>query len=123
MTTTTTNDIIVSVPVPVPIPIPIPIPVPIPKTVFIIPYRGRERDKEIFLRHMKTEVLADEDETSYTMFFAHQKDDRPFNRGAMKNIGFLAVKDTYPDHYKDIVFIFNDVDTVPIKKYQTVKLL
>lgn len=114
MTTTTTNDIIVSVPIP--IPVPVPVPVPIPKKVFIIPYRGRERDKEIFLRHMKTEVLADEDETSYTMFFAHQKDDRPFNRGAMKNIGFLAVKETYPDHYKDIVFIFNDVDTIPIKK-------
>jgi hypothetical protein len=88
----------------------------IPTRVFIIPYRGRERDKVIFMNHMKTVVLAEQPESSYEMYFAHQKDERPFNRGAMKNIGFLAMKDKYPDHYKDMIFIFNDVDTVPIQK-------
>ena len=91
------------------------------KRIFIIPYRDRASDKERFLSEMKT-LLADTE--PYEIYFAHQYDQRPFNRGAMKNIGFLAMKAKYPEEYKEITFIFHDVDTWPSKKglidYQTI---
>ena len=86
----------------------------IPSKVFIIPYRDRAKDKEDFLKNIK--ILLADDPEPYEIYFAHQYDARPFNRGAMKNIGFLSVKDKYPDNYREITFIFHDVDTWPSAK-------
>ena len=90
------------------------------KRIFIIPYRDRVNDKARFLSEMKS-LLADTE--PYEIYFAHQYDKRPFNRGAMKNIGFLAMKAKYPEEYKEMTFIFHDVDTWPVGKglidYQT----
>jgi hypothetical protein len=90
------------------------------KRIFIIPYRDRATDKERFLKEMK-DLLAETE--PYEIYFAHQYDKRPFNRGAMKNIGFLAMKAKYPDTYREMTFIFHDVDTWPSVKglidYQT----
>ena len=58
-------------------------------------------------------ILEDISNSSYEIFFVHQQDNLPFNRGAMKNIGFLAMCDKYPNNYKEITFIFNDIDTYP----------
>jgi hypothetical protein len=83
-----------------------------PNKIFIIPYRNREKEKTLFITHMNY-ILEDIDKSYYEIFFVHQQDNRPFNRGAMKNIGFLAMRDKYPSNYKDITFIFNDIDTYP----------
>ena len=88
-------------------------PPPPPSRVFIVPYRDRIQHKFFFSKHMSF-IL--EDETDYEIYFSHQCDSRSFNRGAAKNIGFLAIKNKYPDHYKQMTFIFNDVDTIPFHK-------
>lgn len=87
-----------------------------PKKIFIIPYRNRANQKEEFLTQMREKILVDEPVDTYEIYFAHQCDQRPFNRGAMKNIGFLVLKHKYPRHYKNITFIFHDVDTFPVAK-------
>ena len=85
----------------------------IPKRVFIVPYRNRPQHKFFFSKYMSF-ILEDKDD--YEILFSHQCDARTFNRGASKNIGFIAVKNKYPQHYKDITIIFNDVDTIPFTK-------
>lgn len=87
----------------------------IPKIIFLIPYRNRIQQKkhyEIYMKH----ILEDYSKNTYKTFFIHQCDNRPFNRGAIKNIGFLAVKNLYPNHYKNISLVFNDIDIVPYTK-------
>jgi len=85
----------------------------IPKVVFIVPYRERIQQKFFFEQYMSFLL---EDRNDYEIYFSHQFDKRPFNRGATKNIGFIAVRNKYPNHYKNINFVFNDVDTMPFNK-------
>ena len=92
----------------------------IPKRIFIIPYRNRLQHKFFFSTYM-TAILVNV--TEYEIYFSHQCDERTFNRGATKNIGFLAMKRKYPNDYKKITFVFNDIDTIPfsnIFNYDTV---
>jgi hypothetical protein len=95
----------------------------VPKLIFIIPYRDREQQQRFFTMQM-ARVLEDYDKKDYMYIFAHQKDDRDFNRGALKNLGFLYAKSLYPNHYKTITIVFNDIDTMPYSKgflkYETV---
>ena len=89
----------------------------VPKIVFIVPYKNRKYHKIHFEIYMKY-ILEDIPTNNYEIFFVYQKDNRPFNRGAMKNIGFLAIKNKYPNDYQNITFVFNDIDTITcFKKY------
>ena len=85
----------------------------IPKKIFIVPYRNRPEQKFFFCKYMKFLL---EHTTDYEIYFSHQTDKRSFNRGATRNIGFLAMKAKYPNHYKEMTFIFNDLDTIPFNR-------
>ena len=97
---------------------------PIPKLVFIVPYRDRQQQQEFFAKQMKF-VLEDMSPDDYKIYYIHQCDTREFNRGALKNIGFLVVKSKYPNDYQNITLVLNDVDTMPYTKnflnYETKK--
>lgn len=88
----------------------------VPSKIFVVPYRDRPIQRATFIKHMLEVLLVDEPVDSYKILFANQCDKRPFNRGAMKNLGFLAVKRMYPVDYKNITIIFHDVDTYPAYK-------
>jgi len=87
----------------------------VPKLAFIVPYRDREQQFTLFKRHM-TYILEDFDPNEYLVFFIHQCDNRSFNRGALKNIGFLIIRELFPSDYRDITLVFNDIDTMPYMK-------
>jgi hypothetical protein len=97
---------------------------PIPKIVFIVPYRDRQQQQEFFAKQMKF-ILEDIPSDDYKIYYIHQCDTREFNRGALKNIGFLVVKEKYPNDYQNITLVMNDVDTMPYTKnflnYETTK--
>ena len=83
-----------------------------PDIIIIVPYRERKTQKFFFSKHMEY-ILED---INYEIYFVHQSDDKPFNRGAIKNIGFIAIKNKYPNEYENITFVFHDIDTLPFDK-------
>ena len=82
----------------------------VPKIIFIVPYRNRV-NHQIYFKAQMAKLLSGQHD--YKIYYIHQCDTRPFNRGAMKNIGFLMVKDKYPESYRNITLVFNDIDTTP----------
>jgi hypothetical protein len=67
-------------------------------------------------------MLGLDKRTDCRILLSWQGDDRSFNRGAMKNLGFMAVKKMYPADYRRITIVFNDLDTMPyapILNYET----
>lgn len=83
-----------------------------PKTIFIIPYRSREKQMKYFIQYFETRVRNQSGMEDAEYFFIHQNDKRPFNRGAMKNIGFIIFSEKY-SNWRDITFVFHDIDQYP----------
>jgi hypothetical protein len=76
---------------------------------FIIPYRNRKEHLDEFIKRF-TEYLKDiEIDTEF--YVIHQIHPGEFNRGALKNIGFLEI--CKANIRSDGLFIFHDVDTYP----------
>ena len=95
----------------------------LPQVIFVVPYRNRPQHKFFFSNYMTSILKGSEIESSYEIYFSHQCDARSFNRGASKNIGFLAVKEKYPNDYQNMTFVFNDIDTIPFSNvfdYRTI---
>jgi hypothetical protein len=86
----------------------------VPDIVLIVPYRDRAPQRSAFMKIMP-HILED---LNCKVLFIHQRDNRPFNRGAMKNLGFIYVKNMYPTNYKDITLVFHDIDNIPWHKGQ-----
>ena len=74
---------------------------------FIIPYRNRKEHLDEFIRRFKDMLKGREVDAKF--YIIHQMNPKDFNRGALKNIGFLEVSKIRPDG----IFIFHDVDTYP----------
>ena len=85
----------------------------VPLVVFIVPYRNRYQHKLFFSNYLTSILKSSDLDGKYEIYFSHQCDARSFNRGGTKNIGFLAVKEKYPNDYQNITFVFNDIDTIP----------
>lgn len=85
------------------------------KLIFIIPYRNREAHLNVFSKFMPY-ILEDYKKDEVLFFICNQQDNRVFNRGAMKNLGFIISSQIFPERYKEITFVFNDIDTMPSKK-------
>ena len=76
------------------------------KLSLIVPYRNREEHLKQFLPYMKD--YLEKQNIAYEIIIVEQKDNRPFNRAKLMNIGTLcSAKET---HY----FSFHDVDLLPI---------
>ena len=71
----------------------------------VIPYRLREPHRDIFIPYMNK--YFEEHAINATLYLVHQKDDLPFNRGTLKNIGFqlTATQHTHT--------CFHDIDWLP----------
>jgi hypothetical protein len=90
----------------------------IPSIIFIVPYRDREQHKSTYIANMVKYMELHHTNQQYEIYISHQHDGRHFNRGAMKNIGFIHAREKYPNDYKNITFVFNDIDTYPIQEYR-----
>jgi len=86
-----------------------------PHTVFIVPYRDREAHKKRFEIYIDSVLKYNGwvENVDVEIFFTHQCDNRSFNRGGMKNMGLLLLKQKYPTTYKNITIVFHDVDSIP----------
>lgn len=74
----------------------------------IIPYRNREDHLSVFLKNFHPFLM--QQNLEYKIIVVEQTADRPFNRGALFNIGFLEANKMEPWDY----FVLHDVDLLPI---------
>ena len=80
-------------------------------TFFIVPYRDRESDLAAFRTYFSNLCSAKPLwAQGVKLIIVEQSDDRPFNRGALKNIGAIHVQRLGE---RNPTLVFHDVDTIP----------
>ena len=80
--------------------------------VILVPYRDREAQKDIFIPHMK--AFLDNKGIHYKIIICEQSDDdRPFNRGAIRNIAFIEAVKILNQSPDTTTYCFQDVDFTP----------
>ena len=85
-------------------------------TAFIVPYRDRAEHKIQFMNYFEyIRERSPEWSRGVKLLFVHQKDNRLFNRGAMKNIGAIHIRRLFPHSWESINLVFHDIDTLPMK--------
>ena len=77
------------------------------KVAIIIPYRKREKQLRIFLKHMHP--FLQRQRLYYRIIVVEQLKDSPFNRAALFNVGFVEALKMSPFD----CFVFSDVDLLP----------
>ena len=79
------------------------------KVAIIVPYRNRETNLKIFIRHMHPFLIKQQ--LDYGIYLVEPLQNITFNRGLLMNIGFIeSLKLT---NNKWDCFIFHDVDLIP----------
>lgn len=79
------------------------------KVAIIVPYRNRETNLKIFLRHMHPFLIKQQ--LDYGIYLVEPIQNITFNRGLLMNIGF--VESLRLTNSKWDCFIFHDVDLIP----------
>ncbi|XP_069116837.1 beta-1,4-galactosyltransferase 4-like isoform X2 [Argopecten irradians] len=76
------------------------------RTAVILPYRNRKKHLLQYLYHVLPKLIRQQ--IDFTIFVIEQNEGSTFNRGMIRNIGFVEVM----KYGQYDCFIFNDVDTV-----------
>lgn len=80
---------------------------PLISSALIIPYRNREEQLEIFLNFIHH--FLQKQKIHYRIYLVDQKNDLPFNRAKLLNIGAkVAMSDKFP------CLILHDLDLIPL---------
>ena len=74
----------------------------------IVPLRGRDHQKNVFLRH--TLQYLSMRNYDYEIIIVEQDDAKQFNRGMLLNIGYIYAKKLKCDY-----IVFHDVDMLPVR--------
>jgi beta-1,4-galactosyltransferase 3 len=75
------------------------------KLALIVPYRNRQAHLDVFIPAIRKQLVSEE--IDFDIFVVEQLGDAPFNRGKIKNSGFVMAQD-----YAWVCF--HDVDLLPI---------
>ena len=79
------------------------------KVAIIVPYRNRETNLKIFLRHMHPFLIKQQ--LDYGIYLIEPIQNITFNRGLLMNIGFLESLKLTSNKWD--CFVFHDVDLIP----------